>query len=210
MSVLKREGFYVWDIAIIVYLIIMVLTLIPVIKAVLSKVELHPGGDSFNDSPHFSDSGKFLLNQHYTRIRGTLGFWKNQAEKYKRFHYYCMYWTIPVSILVPILIQAANPGDSSKLLITIMSSHTAILFAFHRGFKVERNYKSFRHGESEFYDTYRRLLDRPYEFGEVESQQIDAYFKQVELIRKFVRNAETDNLPAIEDSRGEGVSAQRN
>lgn len=53
--------------------------------------------------------------------------------------------------------------------------------------------------ESEFYDTYRRLLDSPDTFGADEESQLKKYFEEVELIRMFVRNAETDSLPMIED-----------
>jgi len=59
--------------------------------------------------------------------------------------------------------------------------------------------KAFRHGESEFYDTYRRLLDRPETFGADETEQVKQYLEDVELIRRYVRNAETDSLPMIED-----------
>lgn len=197
-----------WDWAWKIYIVVVIVSFIPVLIAIFNKVQLNPGGDSFADSPHFSEVAKKRLSSHYSRILGTLGFWKNQAEKYKRAHYYCMCWTIPISIIIPIVIQAADTDSNSKLLVTIMSAHTAILFAFHRGFKVERNYKSFRHGESEFYDTYRRFLDRPYEFGDDETKQLDTYFKEVELIRKFVRNAETDNLATIEDVRGENASTK--
>ena len=157
------------------------------------------GGDSFEVSAYFSEEEKKLLKQHYSRIQGTLGFWKNQAEKFKNFHYYSLFWTIPSSIMIPIIIQASNSSNFSKILLTIISTHTAILLAFHRGFKVEDNFKAFRLGESEFYDTYRRLLDRPSAFGGTHEEQIQNYFKQVEEIRKYVRNAETDNFPTVED-----------
>ncbi|MBE4910184.1 DUF4231 domain-containing protein [Bacillus luteolus] len=185
------------------YLLTAILTFYPTLKAILRKVKLHPGGESFDKNQHFSEQTRELLTQHYSRIQGTLIFWKNQAEKYRNFHYYCLCWTIPSSITIPILIQSMNAGNfnSSSLLVTIISSHTAILLAFHRGFKVDKNFKSFRHGESEFYDLYRRLLDRPSSFGKNEIEQIENYFIEVETIRKFVRNAETDNMPSIEDTK---------
>jgi hypothetical protein len=183
------------------YIFLTLITFLPTFKAIIRKVKLHPGGQSFNDSPHFSDQGKVRLIQHYSRLQGTLIFWKNQAEKYRNFHYYCLCWTIPSSIVIPILIQCMTVEnfDSLSLLITIISTHTAILLAFHRGFKVDRNFKSFRHGESEFYDLYRRLLDRPTSFGTEEYVQIEKYFSEVETIRRFVRNSETDNMPTVDD-----------
>lgn len=75
----------------------------------------------------------------------------------------------------------------------------ALLLGFHRGLKVAEHFKAFRHGESEFYDTYRRLLDSPEIFGPDEDSQLKRYFEEVEIIRRFVRNAETDSLPMVED-----------
>ena len=190
-----------WTMWIICYIGLSVLTFIPVVVAMLKKVKLHDGGESFAESPHFSEESKKRLQQHYSRIQGTLIFWKNKAEWHKRFHYYTLSWTIPVSILIPIITQSLDTTTESKLFLTIISSHIALLFAFHRALKVENNFKAFRHGESEFYDLYRRLLDRPLTFGSTEKEQLDNYFSEVEKIRKSVRGAETDNFPTVEDNK---------
>lgn len=190
-----------WTISIIAYILLALLTFIPVVKALVKKVKLHPGGESFSESPYFSDANKKLLQQHYTRLYGTLIFWKNKAEWHKRFHYYTLCWTIPVSILIPIITQTIDTSIESKLFLTVISTHTALLIAFHRALKIENNFKAFRHGESEFYDLYRRLLDRPKSFGETEDIQLESYFIEVEKIRKTVRIAETDNLPILEEPK---------
>ena len=190
-----------WTISIIAYILLAILTFIPVVKALVKKVKLHPGGESFSESPYFSDANKKLLQQHYTRLYGTLIFWKNKAEWHKRFHYYTLCWTIPVSILIPIITQTIDTSIESKLFLTVISTHTALLIAFHRALKIENNFKAFRHGESEFYDLYRRLLDRPKGFGETEEIQLESYFIEVEKIRKTVRIAETDNLPILEEPK---------
>jgi len=190
-----------WSISNIVYVLLAVLTFIPVVKAILKKVTLHPGGETFSESPYFSEENKKILQQHFTRLYGTLIFWKNKAEWHKRFHYYTLCWTIPISILIPIVTQTLDMTSESKLFLTIISTHTALLIAFHRALKVENNYKAFRHGESEFYDLYRRLLDRPNSFGATEEEQIEFYFIEVEKIRRTVRLSETDNLPLIDDTK---------
>ena len=146
-----------WTCAIIIYIFLAIISLVPTILAIFKRIELHDNVDSFKESPHFSELGKKRLNQHYSRIKGTLGFWKNEAAKYKTFHYYCLCWTIPVSVLIPIIAQFIDGYSLSKLFLTIISSHVAILLAFYKGFKVDTNYKIFRHGESEFYDLYRRF-----------------------------------------------------
>ena len=105
---------------------------------------------------------------------------------------------------MPFLTQAIDPKDAaSKWLLTIIAAHIALLLSFHRGLKVAERFKAFRHGESEFYDTYRRLLDSPETFGPNEDAQLRKYFEEVETIRKFVRNAETDSLPMLEVIRVE-------
>ncbi len=193
-----------WEIAITAYTIIGVLTFIPVVMAMLKQVKLNPGGASFESSIHFSEKNKELLQQHYSRIIGTLVFWKNKAEWNRRFHYYALFWTIPVAILIPIITQATNDTFEAKLFLTIISAHSALLIGFHRALKVENNFKAFRHGESEFYDYYRRMLDRPHSYGDTEEEQIENYIVEVERIRKFVRNAETDNFPIIDESKFKG------
>jgi len=190
-----------WRTSIICYIGLALASFVPVIIAMLKKVKLHPGGETFSESPYFSDANKKLLQQHFTRLHGTLVFWKNKAEWHKRFHYYTLFWTIPVSILIPIITQTVDTTFEAKLFLTVISTHSALLIAFHRALKIENNFKAFRHGESEFYDLYRRLLDRPKSFGEAEEKQLEIYFIEVEKIRRSVRISETDNLPMIDDNK---------
>ena|SRR5215831_13561125 len=185
-----------WDVAAIVYGAIAVITFMPVLVPMLRGVKLFPGGASFDQS-NFSDAAKKRLNDHNSRIVGTLGFWKKQATVYKRFHYYCVCWTIISSWLVPLLGTIGVQGAQRWLIVTV-SSHVALALSFHRGLKVPEQLRAFRLGESEFYDVQRRLLDRPQTFGKTEDEQLDAYFAMVEDIRKRVRAAEADSMPNIE------------
>lgn len=110
-------------------------------------------------------------------------------------------WTIPASVVVPFLVQAISPENASKWFVTLVTAHTAILFAFHKGFKVDANFKTWREGESHFYDLYRRMLDRPETFGKTENEQLTVYFDEVENLRMFIRNAEIDNMPTVEEAQ---------
>lgn len=190
-----------WQFGSAVYLILLIGSFWPVGRAIARKVVLHPSGAGFDDSTHFDEETKILLNQHYSRIQGTLGYWKNQAALYKALHYYCIIWTIPSAVLIPVLTPFIHDGNFSKGAVTLISAMTAVLLAFHRGLKVEDNLKAYRHGESEFYDLVRRLLDRPHSLGKDQTEQIDLYFDEVARIRRFVRNAETDNLGTLDDAK---------
>jgi hypothetical protein len=188
-----------WTLALILYLAVAVVSFAPVARILLKKVELHPGGPSFKDSSHFSEQARNLLQQHFDRIRGTLGYWKTQSAKYKAFHTYCIVWITLATVSVPFLSQAITNDPESKWLLTIVGLQAAVLLAFSRAFRVENNYKAFRHGESEFYDLYRRMLDQPLLFGTTENEQLTRYFEQVDAIRRSVRTSETDNFPTVED-----------
>lgn len=198
-----------WSIAILVYVILAAVTFLPVLRILLKPVALNPGGPSFDESPSFTDKAKLKLQQHFDRLRGTLSFWKNQAEKYRAFHRYCLCWSITAGVLVPFLAQAIGSDGVSKWLVTIVSAHAALMLGFSKGFRVEQNYKAFRQGESEFYDLYRRFLDSPTEFGETEDEQLDTYFAQVNFIRKIVRSAEIDNIPAIEEASAKAIQTSK-
>lgn len=187
------------------YLALAMFTLIPTIKNVLVGVKLNPGGASFDESSHFSTENKKRLLDHFSRLMGTLGFWKKRAEAYTSFHYYSVIWTILSAWAVPIIASLSpNPETTtifSRLLIVLISGHVALTLSFHKGLKIADGMKAFRHGESEFYDLYRRLLDRPHTLGNDENEQIDNYFEEVERIRRFVRNAETESLPTVDDMK---------
>lgn len=190
-----------WLIAIYIYSFVAITSAIPTFIAIIKGVKLHDGGESFETSPNFSEDARLKLVQHFSRIAGTLGYWKKQAEIFRRSHYYTLAWTIPASVAVPFLVQAISPDNASKWFVTLVTAHTSILFALHKGFKVDANFKTWREGESHFYDIYRRMLDRPETFGEKEKYQLSQYFDEVENLRKFIRNAETDNTPTVEEAQ---------
>lgn len=202
-------SFDAWTVIMWCYLAAASITLVPMLIALFRGVELNPGGISFDETKSFSEEARTRLVEHYSRIQGTLGFWKKQATIYTRFHYYCVIWTILSAWAVPIIgsnIPTSDPA-SAKWLLIVVSGHVAVSLSFHRGLHVAEAMKSFRLGESDFYDLYRRLLDRPIAFGETEDQQLDKYFRQVELIRKIVRNAETETTPDA-DEFGVGIRSE--
>lgn len=187
-----------WIIAIITYVALAGLTFIPVMFSLLREIKLFDGGAGPEQSPILSDEAKGRLQQNHSRMLGTLGFWKKQADIYKRFHYYALCWVIPSSILVPFLAQAITQDPYSKWFLSLVAALSAVLLSFHKWLKVEQNYKAFRQGESAYYDLRRRMLDRPRSFGENEIEQLDGYFTAVEAIREKVRDAEIDNFPGSE------------
>lgn len=191
----------IWNWLTTTYLSLAFLTFLPTLWAICRGTELKPGGASFDVSPHFSEEARQLLNQHYSRINGTLSFWKSEAAKNARFHYYCLWWSIISSALMPIFTQFIEKGADVKWLLTAVSIHIALILGFHKGLRVAENFRAFRHGESEFYDLYRRMLDMPKRLGDTEQEQVDRYFEQVEALRRLIRNAETDNLPTLDNIR---------
>ena len=192
-----------WTYAFWLYVVVAILSLFPVLSTWLRGVRLKPGGPSFEDALNFSSEAKKRLNDNFERMRGTLGFWKQQAAKYERLHLYCMLWIIILSAVTPVLtVTATQQSDQySHYLLTATIVHLSIISGVHKFFKTETNFKAFRQGESEFYDVYRRMLDNPEAFGLNEDDRLKRYFSDVALIRKQVRNAETDTYAGLEELR---------
>ncbi len=193
------EGSNPWAIALTAYVATAAISLLPTIKAVFKKIQLAEAAFGFQECVNFSEENRDRLQQHYSRLQGTLVFWKNTAAKYGRFHYYCVFWTILGGISVPILAQAITDDPYSKWLLTIVSGHLAILYVSHRTFKAEQNFKAFRLGESRYYDLRRTLLDSPERLGDTEEAQIQNYFDETALLREEMRIREVDGIASFED-----------
>lgn len=181
-----------WLIATILYIAVAIISFVPVLLAALGKIHVGKIEPEFDDCPHFDDDQIDRLNRHYSRIVGTLYYWKKTATAYKRFHTYVLVWTIPSSVLVPVLTQSIGKEEYASLMVTVVSAFTALLLTFHQAFKVDDKFAAVRNSESGFYDLYRRILDLPSTFADTPDKQIDKYFEAVETIRSSARNSETD------------------
>jgi hypothetical protein len=131
-----------WDIAIGVYFTLAIVTLVPTLAAIIQKIKLNPDGDGYDKSVHFNEGEKERLKQHYSRIAGTLSYWKNRTEMYRSFNNYSLCWTIVISICTPIISQLIGKGNSNWFL-TIMATHGALILGFYRGFKIEKKLSIF-------------------------------------------------------------------
>jgi len=188
-----------WFISSIVYFSIAFLSFIPVLSVLLKRIKFSKE-EPFNESSYFNDDEKKKLGQNYARMQGALLYSKNQVLKYKSFHYYTLIWTIPSSVAIPILIQYIS-NISSKIFLTLVSAFCAILLSFHKAFNVEESYKTSRLSESAFYDTVRRLIERPESFGNTKEVQLASYFAEVEVIRKSMREAELSSIPTLTETK---------
>jgi len=71
------------------------------------------------------------------------------------------------------------------------------------GLRILNRVNDFSHDIS-FGERYmQRLLDQPMTLGKDQQEQIETYFEEVARVRRFVRNAETDNLGTLDDARAE-------
>jgi len=92
-----------WGTATLIYILIAFLSFIPVILAMIKKIKLHPDGHGYDNCDFFSETQKKRLIDHYSRIEGTLSYWKNRAQKYVRYYRYCLIWNTFIVILIPII-----------------------------------------------------------------------------------------------------------
>ena len=191
-----------WLVALLVYLGLALITFLPVLWSVLRRVRLHNGGDGPAHSPLLSKTAKTRLQQNHSRLLETLGFWKKQAEIYKRFHFYSLGWVIPSSLLVPFLAQVVTEDPYSKWFLSTVAAMSAILLSFQKWLKAEQNYKAFRMGESTYYDLRRQLLDRPQSFGHTEEAQLEPACSKYNMLYHHTPAAEYDKRQRTRILRG--------
>ena len=48
---------------------------------------------------------------------------------------------------------------------------------------------------------FRRMLDRPNALGTDPNSQLESYLLEAETIRRFVRNAETNNMATLDEAK---------
>lgn len=189
-----------WSNMILIYLSIAMMTFIPIIKNMLFNDDILLSYDEKEISTtKFSEENKAKLIKYNLMMEGTLKFWKRQVRIYRSIHYYCVIWTTLLAVLMPILIQALP--QEGKMILTIISAHSAIMIAFHKGLKIEGNYKSYRLCESDFYDEYRKIVYNGTDEKKIEEQNqiVNNYIEKINSIRKIGRSIEIDNMPSIQE-----------
>lgn len=196
----------VWALITFSYVLLIVLTFIPVVRenrASVAKQSLTIDVNSLK-SKKLSEEGLEIVKDNFSRIEGSLKFWKKQAAQNKRFHFYVMLWTTIAAPLIPILTQEIGDNTSPvRVLLTIVSVHSAIFLAFHRLLKPDKAFVSYRRAESGYYDLLRTILDRPHMMGGGidETKNLDNYLERVNHLRENARNLEiAEYFPTMEGS----------
>jgi hypothetical protein len=194
-----------WGIIILGYLVLIALTFLPVVRQNLKSV----GSQSLTIEPDklesqmLSEKGLAQVKANFVRLAGSLKFWKKQAAQNKQFHYYVMLWTTVAAPLIPILTQEISDfRPNAKVMLTIVSIHSAILLAFHRLLKPDKAFAAFRKAESNYYDLMRDMLDRPEVMGgKTEAENMSLYLEKVRKLREEARGLEiAEYFPSIESS----------
>ena len=185
-----------WQIGCIALAIGILVTTIPITTAFLKKIKLNDVGTWFQDGSNLGDQ-QTRLQEHFSRIQGTLVFWKNKAAAHHRLHSARVIWSLISAVSLPVLIQFYDSSDKwAVAFLTGLTIWTGFIVALAYTFKSEQKYQGFRQQESDYYDISRNLLDFPDDNADTLKVQVDEYIKKVENIRKFARNVETGSPPS--------------
>ncbi len=202
-----------WFIIMAVYLLAILLSLMPTIRAYLKpipKVKLVMDETQIKSNKLTPDELE-QVQRNFSQMAGALRYWNKQVRQAKFFHYYALIWTTVGTILVPLLLPYVGNSPFAQLLITLISLHTALLLAFHRLLKPDRTFQGFRQIESGYYDLIRDMLDRPYlvEDPEQKMPRIDNYIEKVKRFRLDARRMETqESFPALDTAVAAAAAQQ--
>lgn len=171
----------------------MVCTIVPISHAFLKRVQLNEVGPWFHNAKQFGDQQQRLVD-HFTRIRGTLVFWKNKAAAHHRLDMARVIWSLISAVGLPVLIQFFDPLNPWSVgFLTGLTTWTGFIVALAYTMKSEQTYQGLRQQESDYYDISRNLLDFTKADAKDLEKTIVVYFRTVEPIRQTGRNVETSS-----------------
>jgi hypothetical protein len=200
----------IWFFLLLLYLVIIFVSFLPVWRAYAEEPDREKivTGNRLDElkSSKLSPTAQKEIEANYLRIAGALAVWQKEAKQAKSFYQYALFWTTVATPLVPILTQFVDEKPLSRLFLTVVSLHIAIVVAFQRTIKPNDMTKAFRQNESEFYDLYRRVIERPESFGSDDKTLLVKYFEEVERVRQNARMRELAQFDARSTDSGTGTS----
>ena len=185
-----------WQAGVVVLAVSIVATITPILFSFLGFAGLNDPGDWFDKATDLGDQQQRLV-AHYSRIRGTLQFWKNKAAAHYRLHLARVFWSLLSAVILPVLIQRFDRNNGwSVLFMTVLTTWTGLIVALAYTFKSEERYQGLRQQESDFYDVSRGLLDSAFKDDAERNQKVNNYIEIVRSIRRTARRVETGSPPS--------------
>lgn len=177
-----------------------VITMVPIVWSFLGHATLHPPGDWFDSSEELSEHRARLIS-HYTRIKGTLEYWKSRANAHKRLYFAQILWSCLSGVLLPVLIQFFEKTSHwPTVFLTMLTVWNGVLLVFVYTLGSRELYQGFRQQESDFYDQSRRLLNEARHDDPKLHEKVEEYMSIVDRIRQTGRRVETRTPPSAIDS----------
>lgn len=185
-----------WQAGVAVLAVSIAATIAPILFSFLNFAGLNEPGDWFDKATNLGSEQQRLV-AHYSRIRGTLRFWKNKAAAYHRLHLARVFWSLLSAVILPVLIQLFNRTNGwSVLFMTVLTTWTGLIVALAYSFKSEEKYQGLRQQESDFYDVSRELLDSTFKDNVELTEKVNKYIETVSSIRRTARRVETGSPPS--------------
>lgn len=188
-----------WQAGTMVLFVSIIATIAPIIWSFLGLTDLFPPGEWFDSSEELSEYRSRLIS-HYSRITGTLRFWKSKAAAHQRLYNAQVIWATLSGVALPVLVQYFNKTTYwPTLFLTILTSWNGVLLALTFTLNSRELHRGFRQQESDFYDESRRLLNAARKDDPQLSTKVEEYIELVASIRRVGRRVETGAPPSALD-----------
>lgn len=173
-----------------------IITVIAVVKSFSEFTDLFKPGEWF-DSSIALEAHQERLMAHYSRIHGTLKFWKSKAKAHHRLHASQVLWGAVSGVILPVLIQLYDKSNNwATIFMTVLTTWNALLLTLSYTLSSREQYRGYRQQESDFYDVSRLLLNTAKKDDPDLAKKVDDYISVVTSIRKVGRRVETDTPPS--------------
>ena len=188
-----------WQAGTLALLVAIIGTLIPIVWGFLVFATLFPPGDWFDSSEELSDYRSRLVS-HYSRITGTLRYWKTKAIAHQRLYNSQVIWAALSGVTLPVLVQYFEKSTNwPTIFLTILTMWNGVLLVLTFTLNSRELYRGFRQQESDFYDESRQILNAAQRDDPELHEKVEKYIKRIASIRRVGRRVETGTPPSALD-----------
>lgn len=179
-----------WQVASVGLAAGIVITVLSVGQAFLNQVRLDEAPRWVEEVTNLGSQAD-RMRDHFSRMKGTLVFWKNEAKAHYRLDVARVVWSLLSAVLLPVLVQLYDTAIWANVFMTTFTTWTGLVVALAYTMKSEQRYQGMRQQESDYYDLTRHLLDFAKPDDPNLEAKVDQYIADVEKIRQAARRVET-------------------
>jgi len=184
-----------------IYILIAILTFLPVLFQLIRTIPKSKNAEAI-ESAGIDEWAAKTLKSRISRDEGALSYWRKYIYFCKGYKYYAAFWITIIGIFIPIVTQFSGTEENVmvfvKVILTVISLHSAIVLAFNRVLKIDSNYNTYRTAAANYSRNLNLAIDNIRLDVGKKDQYINTFITDTQNIRKTISAQEAESIPHFE------------